>query len=131
MRLQTGPHEGERRVAKYYYTPLPLNLANKQASNNDTLLSVLAITPSHRSGLHSTLAILEPRWWPCQIQVYNQKLTGGALKRGAPRREVPSQNCAFCAPKQALLAQISPETHSKFTSERKRMLYYTCALIAL
>ena len=49
----------------YYYTPLPLNLANKQASNKQALLlSVLAIALPHRSGLYSTPAILEPRWWP-------------------------------------------------------------------
>ena len=65
---------------KYFYTPLPLNLANKQASNNKQaskqalLLSVLAVAPTHRSGLYSTLAILEPRWCPCQIQTLSQKL---------------------------------------------------------
>ena len=50
----------------YYYTPLPLNLANKQQASNKhaskqaLLLSVLTIAPPHRSGLYSTLAILEP-----------------------------------------------------------------------
>ena len=68
-----------------YYTPLPLNLANnKQASKHATskqqatlLLSVLVITPFHRFGLYSTLAISYPKWCPCQIQVLSQKLTGG------------------------------------------------------
>ena len=65
----------------YYYTPVPLNLANKQASNHKQaskqalLLSVLAIARPHRSGLYSTLAILEPRWCLYQIQVLSQKLT--------------------------------------------------------
>ena len=47
----------------YYYTPLPLDLANKQATSKQQalLLSVFAVSPPHRSGLYSTLAILEPR----------------------------------------------------------------------
>ena len=55
----------------YYYTPLPLNLANnnKQASKQALLLSVLAITLFHRFGLYSTPATSYPRWCPCQIQV--------------------------------------------------------------
>ena len=31
---------------------------------------------------------------------------------GAPCREVPAQNCAFCAPKQPFLARNGPKTHS-------------------
>ena len=45
--------------AIYYYTPLPLNLANKQEATLP--LSALAIIPSHRFGLYSTLTVLEPR----------------------------------------------------------------------
>ena len=70
----------------YYYTPLPLNLANKQQATTTTTTtrhhSVLATAPSQRFGLDSTLAILEPRWWPCQIQVLSQKLTSGGPGRG-------------------------------------------------
>ena len=66
----------------YYCTPLPLNLANdnKQASNKQQalLLSALAITPSQHYRLYSTLAILDTRWWPCQIQVLGPTLGGGA-----------------------------------------------------
>ena len=92
----------------YYSTPLPLNLANRQASKQQRqqqqqalLLSVLAIAPPHRSGLHSTLAILKPRWCPCQIQVLSQKLTGGAPGQGR------HPNCAFCAPKQLLNSSLA------------------------
>ena len=61
----------------------PLYLANKQqASKEAFLLSALSIAPPHGSALYSTLAILPPRWWPCQIQVLSQKLTGGALGGG-------------------------------------------------
>ena len=53
---------------------------NKQATSKQAfLLSVLAIAQSHRSGLYSTLAIPEPRWWPCQIQVLSQKPTRMAV----------------------------------------------------
>ena len=87
----------------YYYTPLPLNLANKpqQASNNKQqqalLLTVLAIAPPHRSGLYSTLAILEPRWWPCKIQVLGQKLTGGGPGRGRQLGRCPPKSALFWA----------------------------------
>ena len=84
----------------YYYTPLPLNLANKQANKQASnkqalLLSVLAIARPHRAGLYSTLAILEPRWWPCQIQVLSQKLTGGAPRRGRQVGRCPSKTVHF------------------------------------
>ena len=84
----------------YYYTPLPLNLANKQASNKQAskqalLLSVLAIAQPHRSGLYSTLAILEPRWCPWQIQVLGQKLTGGAPGRGRQIGRCPPKTADF------------------------------------
>ena len=64
-----------------YLRDILFNLATKQQESNSKqalLPSILAIAPPHRSGLSSTLAILEPRWWPCQIQVLSQKLTGGA-----------------------------------------------------
>ena len=56
----------------YYYTPLPLNLANnKQQQHQATtrLLAVLAIAPSQGFGSFAHVAILEPSWWPCQILV--------------------------------------------------------------
>ena len=79
--------------------PSPLKSSKQQASKQQAtskqalLLSVLAIAPPHRSGLYSTLAILEPRWCPCQIHVFSQKLTGGAPGR---RRQV-----GRCPPKTA------------------------------
>ena len=56
-------------ICIHYYTPLPSNVANKQASSNKQqgskqqtlLLSVLAIAPPRRPGLYSTLAIIKPR----------------------------------------------------------------------
>ena len=101
----------------YYYTPLPLNLANKQATSKQAskqalLLSVLAIAQPHRSGLYSTLAILEPRWRPCQIQVLSQKLTGGAPGRTRQVGRCPPKTAHFVPQKQPFLAQNGPETQS-------------------
>ena len=73
-----------------YYTRLPLNLANKQQasskqpSNQVFLVCVLANALPHCSGLYSTLATLEHRSCPCQIQVLSQKkLTSGPPGEGA------------------------------------------------
>ena len=88
--------EGFRLDDIYYYTPLPLNLANKQqASKGALLLSVSAIARPHRSGLYSTLAILEPRWWRCQIQVLSQKVTGGSPGRGRQVGRCPPRTVHF------------------------------------
>ena len=83
----------------YYYTPLPLNLANKQQQQQQQqqqaiLRAVLAIVPSQRLGSFAHVAILKPRLCPCQIQVLSQKITGGGPGAVAPSREVPSQICA-------------------------------------
>ena len=94
----------------YYYTPLPLNLANnKQASNKQARhRSVLAIAPSHRLGLDSTLAILEPRWCPCQIQVWSQKLTGGGPGRGRQVGRCPPKSAQFWAKNSHFLPKTAP-----------------------
>ena len=97
----------------YYYTPLPLNVANKQQATTSKqqalLLTVLAIAPPHRSGLYSTLAMLEPRWWPCQIQVLSQKLTGGGPGRGRQVGRCPPKSAQFWAKK----SHFSPKTAPK------------------
>ena len=87
-----------RCTLRTYLRDVLFNLANKQqASNNKQalLLSILAIAPPHRSGLYSTLAILQPRWWPCQIQVLSQKLTGGAPGRGRQVGRCPPKTAYF------------------------------------
>ena len=129
----------------YYYTPLPLNLANKQASNKQAtsnkqqatsnkqqatskqalLLSVLAIAPFHRFGLYSTLAMLYPRWCPCQIQILSQKLTGGAPGRGRQVRRCPPKTAHFVPQNSPFLAQNSPKTRSKWPNKGKRLLHFT------
>ena len=98
----------------YYYTPLPLNLANKQATSKQAskqalLLSVLAIAPPHRSGLYSTLAILEPRWWPCQIQVLSQKLTVGAPGRGRQVGRCPPKTAHFVSQNSLFWPKTAPK----------------------
>ena len=102
----------EALVYIYYYTPLPLNLANKQqaTSNNKQqqarLRAVLAIAPSQGLGPDSTLAILEPRWCPCRIQVLSQKLTGGGPGRWRQVGRCPPKSAQFWAKN----SHFSPET---------------------
>ena len=111
------------RHAIYYYTPLPLNLANKQASKQQAsnkqalLLSVLAIASPHRYGLYSTLATLQPRWWPCQIQVLSQKPTGPGA--GVASWEGPSQHYAFLCPKTDFRGLKRPQTLVKTDKQRE------------
>ena len=99
----------------YYYTPLPLNLANKQqaTSNNKQqqarLRAVLAIAPSQSLGPDSTLAILEPRWCPCQSQVLSQKLTGGGPGRWRQVGRCPPKSAQFWAKN----SHFSPKTAPK------------------
>ena len=122
----------------YYYTPLPLNLANNQASNQARkqatnkqqalLLSVLAVARPHRSGLYSTLAILEPRWWPCQSQVLSQNFSGGAPGRGRQVWRCPPKTAHFVPQNSLFLVQNSPQTRAKRPNEGKRFTHYTCAL---
>ena len=110
----------------YYYTPLPLNLANKQATTSKQqqqalLLSVLAIAPPHRSGLYSTLAILEPRWWPCQIQVLSQKLSGGAPRRGRQVGRCPSKTAHFVPQNTLFWTKTAPKpSHNGQTKRNGR-----------
>ena len=114
-----------------YYTPLPLNLANKQqqASNKQAtskqqalLLTVLAIAPPHCSGLHPTLAIFEPRWWPCQIQVLSQKPTDGSPGRWRQLGRCPPKSAQFWAknshfsPKTALVRVQNSQTKANSCS---------------
>ena len=101
----------------YYYTPLPLNLANnKQQVTTTRLLAVLAIAPSQRFGSFAHVAILEPRWWPCQIQVLSQKLTAGGPGRWRQVGRCPPKSALFWAksshfsPKTALLRVQNSQT---------------------
>ena len=80
------------------------------------LLSVLAIARPHRSGLYSTLAILEPRWCPGQIQVLSQKLTGGAPGRGRQVWRCPPKTPHFVAQN----SLFWPETALKLSQNGQR-----------
>ena len=93
----------------YYYTPLPLNLANNNNNKQARHHSVLATAPSQRLGLDSTLAILEPRWRPCQIQVWSQKLTGGGPGRWRQVGRCPPKSAQFWARN----SHFSPKTTLK------------------
>ena len=109
--------EGCRLEDIYYYTPLPVNLANKQQATTTTRHHfVLATAPSHRLGLDFILAILGLGWWPCQIQDLSQKLNVGVP---GPWRQVgwcPSKSALFLAknrhflPKTALVRVQNSQT---------------------
>ena len=94
----------------YYYTPLPLNLANNNNKQATTRLrAVLAIAPSQRFGSCPYVAILEPRWWPCQIQVLSQKLTGDGPGRWRQVGRCPPKPAQFLA-KTALVRVQNSQT---------------------
>ena len=116
----------------YYYTPLPLNLANKQQQATTTtttrLLAVLAIAPSQRFGSFAHVAILELRWWPCQIQVLSQKLTGGGPGRWRQVGRCPPKSARFWAKNSHFSPKNSPSKGSKQPNEGKRLLHSTCGL---
>ena len=123
------------KVYIYYYTPLPLNLANKQqASNNKQqaskqqalLLSVLAIARPHRSWLDSTLAILEPRWWPCQFQVLSLKLTGGAPGRGRQVGRCPPKAAHFVPQNSLFWPKTAPKPRRN-SQTKGNGCYTSCA----
>ena len=99
----------------YYYSPLPLNLANKQQQATTTTTttskqarhnSVLATAPSHRLGVDSILALPEPRWCHRQIQVLSQKLSGGGPGRGRQVGRCPPKSALFWAKN----SHFSPKT---------------------
>ena len=117
----------------HYYTPLPLNLANKQASKQATSTSPfcfgLCSISSLRALLYSSQRIAEVVALPNpSFEPKTHRWRPGAW---APSREVPSQKCAFCAPKQLFfLPKTAPKTHSKRPSEGKQLPHSTCALVA-
>ena len=100
----------------YYYTPLPLNLANKQqqatTSNNKQqarLRAVLTIAPSQRFGSFAHVPILEPRWWPCQIQVLSQKHTGGGPGRWRQVGRCPPKSAQLWAKNSHFSPKVAPK----------------------
>ena len=90
--------------------------ASTQATTTTRLRAVLAIAPSQRLEPDSTLAILQPRWWPCQIQVLSQKLTGGGPGRWRQVGRCPPKSAQFWtknshfSPKTALVRVQNSQT---------------------
>ena len=97
----------------YYYTPLPLNLANKTSNKQATSKHVtILFWPLHlpnASGLDSTLNILEPRWWPCQIQALDQRLTGGGPGRWHQVLKCPPKSAQLLAENTHFSPKIAPK----------------------
>ena len=88
----------------------------QQATKGARHRAVLAIAPSQHLGPDSTLAILEPTWWPCQIQVLSQKLSGGDPGQGRQVGRCPPKSAQFWAknshfsPKTALVRVQNSQT---------------------
>ena len=122
--------EGCRLEDIYYYTPLPFNLANKQqqqATTTTRLRAVSAIAPSQRFGSFAHVAILEPRWWPCQTPFLSQKLTGGGPGRWRQVGRCSPKSAQFWA-KNSHFSPKTASTGSKQPNEGKRLLHSTCGL---
>ena len=102
----------ESAQSPHYYTPLPLNLANNNNKQQNVIMPFWPLSP--RFGAFANLAIFEPRWWPCQIQVLAQKLNGGAPERWLQVGRCPPktahflpQNSLFFGPKRGGLGPNS------------------------
>ena len=100
----------------YCYTPLPLNLTNKQQQATSKHCSVpfwLLLR------LITILAIQEPRWCPCQIQVLSQKRTGGAPGQGRQVGRCPPKTAHF-VPQNSLFFFGPKRPQSPFKSTKRR-----------
>ena len=79
-------------------------------------LEDIYIARSQRLGPDFTLAILDPGWWACQIQVLSQKLTGGGPGRWRQVGRCPPKSVQFWAknshfsPKTALVRAQNRQT---------------------
>ena len=119
----------------YYYTPVPLNLANnnkQQATNNKQqqarLHAILGMAPSQRIGSFAHVAFLEPEWCPCQIQVLSQKLTGGGPGRWHQVGRCSPKSAQFWAKNSHFSPIIAPKSRAKRPNEGKLWQRCTCGL---
>ena len=97
---------------------VPLGSKHLQATSKQALLlSVFAIARPHRSGVYATLAILEPRWCPCQIQLLSQKLTGGAPVWGRQVGRCPPKRAHFVRQKQSFFSAKWPPDQGKMPKQ--------------
>ena len=101
-------------------------LEGQQASPQ--LHSVLAIALSQRFGSFANLAILEPRWCPCQIQVLSQKLNSGAPGQWRQVGRCPPKLARFVLQNSLFWPKTALETHSTRPNEGKRLLRFTYGL---
>ena len=110
-------------ICIYYYTPLPLNLAYKQATSNNTSPCCFG---------HCFVPTLRI-FWPCfHLRAWVVALSNPSFEPKthlwrpqavAPSWEVPSQICAILGQKQPFLAQNSPNKGTKQPNEAKRLLH--------
>ena len=104
----------------YYHTPLPLNLANKQASKRATT-SPFRFGYCSVSSLRALLYSSHPRDYigPSPNPSFEPKTHRWRPGGRVPNREVPSQNCSFCALNQPFLAQNGPKNQRKTAKRRQ------------
>ena len=107
--------------------PFPLYLANKQASKQAskqaTSTSPFRFGHCSASSLRALLYSSHPRASLVALPnpSFEPKTHRWRPRAGAPSREVPSQNCAFCAPKQPFLAQNGPQNPLKTAKRKQRV----------
>ena len=77
-----------------------------------------SVVRSQRLGSFPNLAILFPRWWPCQIQVLSQKLTADAPGRGHQVGRCPPKMRILC-PKTAFFGPKRPRNQVKTAKGRE------------
>ena len=65
------------------------------------------------------MAILEPWWWPCQIQVLSQKLTGGGPGRWRQVGRCPPKSAQFWAKNSHFSPKTAPSKGAKQPKRRQ------------
>ena len=119
----------------YYYTLLPLNLANQQASkqasnNQQASTSPFRFGQCSAASLQALLHSGHPRAWVVALPnpSFELKIHRWRPGTGAPSLELPSLKCAVLGQKQPFFAKNSPQIRPKRPNEGKQLLHTTCAL---
>ena len=107
-----------------------MQASNKQATSKQARHhSVLAIARSYRLGLDFTLALVEPRWCPFQIQVLSQKPSGGGPGRERRAGRCPPKSAPLWAKKRHFSPKIAPKPGQ--IAETKGSGGYTARAVSL
>ena len=93
----------------YYYTPLALNIANKQQATTSMSPFSFPPCPLPSPRRDSTLGILEPRSYPCQIHLLSHTLTSGGPGRWRQVGKCPPKSALFWAKNSHFSPETAPE----------------------